>query len=339
MTIDYLTELDITFENGLKLFNTEFSELEIIESCFALPIVTLKMNLIDSKRFGQFYDSTYFDIELTLKENKNDKGKAIKFRALLLGQRSPQIAQNKTYVVRGMFFLEEFTQKRFTEVYTGISITEILQKIPTSIKLVADSFDNTDTFYHFNTNWWDFLLNYFMPYLKTNSSGIPLMGLILRPEINEIKIIDTAMNREPDFKVSVKGSNGVYEYESLSMDTEFDDASFRLGRMHSLVMSSYTKSEYISYLSPFNQIMDMPLMFDNGNCTENHTVKPIENTATFVNTPTYKISFAHSLNPIRLLDRVDVTTSEEKVSGRYYITKVITKVSTKVERTFSMKGL
>jgi hypothetical protein len=337
MTIDFLTELDIDFEEELQIVATEFVSLDIVESCFALPIMELKVNFIDPDRYEKFEKSKYFDVTLTFKEVGNTSD-PIKFRALILGKVSPSITQHKNYSVRAMFFLKEFNQDRVTETYLNKSPNEILSIVPKDIKVVADTFSKTDTFYQFNTNHWDFILNYLMPFVQTDSSGFPLMGLALKPKNNELILTDTANNSVPKYRVSSHGGSGIYEYEDLSMDTVFNEQSFRFGRMHSLVKSSYTEAEIIPFLSPYVQITDMPLMFDNGNCAENHTVKPIEHTSLFVTTPTYKLHFGNSLNPIRLLDRIDVTTSEDMLSGVYFITKVVTKLSTKVNRTFFMKG-
>lgn len=338
MTIDYLTDLDITFEEGLTLLNTEFTSFEMMESCFALPVFELKINVFESSRFELLEKSKYFDVVLTFKESLTVVTKPIKFRAMILGKMSPSITQNKNYNIRAMFYQEDFNQTRTTETYQDKTPNEVLSIVPSTIKVVADSFSKTDTFYQFNTNHWDFILNYLMPFVQTDSSGFPLMGFALKPEYNELILTDTSNNNTPKYTVSPKGAAGIYAYEDLSMDTVFNEQSFRFGRMNSLILSSHEEAKIVPFLSPYLQITDMPIMFDNGNCAENHTVKPIEHTALFVNATTYKIYFSNPVNPIRLLDRIKVLSSEDMLSGVYFITKVITKISTKVERTFFMKG-
>ena len=343
MTINYLTEIDIDFEEDLSILNTEYLKMTITESCFALPIVELKLNFLDSDRLDSFNKSTYFDVTIWYKENSiglvSKNTKPIKFRCLIIGKKSPSIAQIKTYTVKGMFFIKEFNQDRITESYLNSSPNDILSKIdPKLLDVRADIFSKTDTYYQFNTNYWDFIQNYMMPFVQTDSSGIPLMGVSLKEGVNQLRVIDTSKKAEPDYKIAPKGGDGVYEYELFSMDTMFDEQNFIMNRMHSLVKSSYNKDEYLPFLSPYNQIVDMPIMFDNGNCAENHTVKPIEHTSRFITTPTYKLTFAHSLNPVRLMDSIDVETSEDSLSGVYFVTKVVTSIDTKVERTFFMKG-
>ena len=341
MIIDFLTELDLDFEDDLRILNTEFVQMRIIESCYALPIVELKLNFLDPDRYDRFSKSTYFDVTLTYKEKKGIQvnTEPIIFRCNVIGVKSPSISQIRTVVVKGLFFDKEFNQDRVTDTYTDMTLNEILAGVKAkSLVVSADLFSKKDTFYHFNTNWWDFTLNYLMPFIQADGSGVPLMGVTLKETKNLLRVVDTTKSAEPDYKVAPKGGQNIYEYELLTMDTMFDEQTFMMGRMHSLVKSSYNKDETLPFLSPYNQIVDMPIMFDNGNCAENHTIKPIEHTSRYLTTPTYKLSFGHSLSPIRLLDSVEVDTSEYSLSRVYYVTKVVTSITTKVERTFFMKG-
>jgi hypothetical protein len=327
-----LLQLEIKLDSGEELANTEFKELNITEAVYSLPVITLTLVFMGKARFAALKDTKKLNITITYGTSVPPKV----FVVDVLSVKSPMVGITKVVMLKGILFIPEFCQDRQKRSFLNKTPTEVVKSL-TSIKVdkVGD-FSIPDSFFQLNTNDWDFISNHVLPYAQSDKGGYPLYGVTILPEL---RVYDSKDEKAYDYRISPNGVGGTYEYSELLTDTEFDEDYFMNKRQHSILLCNYKEAKYLP-LSEDEPIIDFQPVLDNGNGDENRAITPYKNERAYLMVDNVKVGFKNNtFTPFELLDRIDLLTSENEIEGQYWVSKVLTVISTGVNRTIHLKGI
>lgn len=318
MNLTYIN-LEIIFlgdNDSYQITQNEFKDLTVVEQINSLPSLDILLNLKSEELFSKIKDSKNIAFALGIHYENMDimTCEVVSFKTM-------ELSKSRNVVVKAIFSTEEFNRIRRKKTYIDTKPTDILKSLQ-SIKVDTVDLGKNDTFFQLNISDWDFLSKIWTPYTLSETDGLPLLAVA---KSAKLVVRDSSKEVPVAYKLSPDGDNGSLAYVNIDNDTLFDADRYRDYRATNLVHSSY-KETVVQTLSDKLPYWDMPLVIDNGNCSIDHYKAPSINKIRMADSQVVNVAMIGGNCPISILDYVDMESHETKLSGKYYVTKVTTKI-------------
>lgn len=318
MNLNYIN-LEIILTNDVdnyQITQNEFKEITLTEQEGSLPSIDLLLSIKSEELFQRIKDSTSMTLALGIHYDNMDI-----MTLEVVSFKTSELSKSRNVNIKAVFSTEEFNKVRHKRAFHMKKPSDVLKEL-TSVKIDTVDLPNVDTFYQLNISDWDFLSKLWSMYSLSDTGGV-ILSALTRASI--LRVRDSSKEGEVAYKLSPDGTNKSLAYVNIGNDTLFDEGQYRDSRTSSVVHSSYKSTEIVA-LSEENPYWDQALTIDNGNCSDTHFKAALLNKIRRSNSQVINVQMIGGNCPISLLDFVDLEAHEPVLSGKYYVTKVTTRI-------------